>query len=636
MKPKPGKAANLPSDSQPETIPSDNAVAVKSKKTRKRAADFMDDDEAAADSDGGVKIEHNVSEKTEDEPVKKKAKKKSKKSKDGESLTADGVNGVIEHTGNEELETATTHKPVSTSMQAEAERTVDHELENGFGGFASEDEDDAPEVEVDDNAAVLLAGFDDDDEDEQKDEGVDLTKVPVLPKSRKIQKKLEKAKAKEDDGPGSIYVGRIPHGFYEKQMKEYFSQFGDITKLRLARNKRSGASKHYAFIEFASDSVAKITAEAMDNYLMFGHILKCKYAEPGSLHPDIWKGANKKFRKIPHDKLERERLAAPKTEEKWQKKVDKEQRKRNKKAEQMKSIGLDMPSSMLTNPSTTLKQALADQEKPAEIEEGRDVSPAAIELPEANAQDEVSAKEAKKSKKEKKSKKGKKGDADAIPEEKAAVDELTLLGAQENAPLSIAGDAKAETKTTTSTKKIAKVEKKALSKTKKAAKKAAESAIEDSEAPVVEEMVVEEKVEETVEEDPAPQGEAQTELSADFISLGQFDDLDGQDTSGDKSKKGGKGAGSAAGAKNLKPWKVKKPKKERKNLVKARGPKSKLVSTKPKPDPNATGKIPGLPLMGKGKYDKATREAHKALKRQIVADRKSKGLPPHRVRGEVD
>lgn len=37
---------------------------------------------------------------------------------------------------------------------------------------------------------------------------------------------------------GVLYLGRIPHGFYEEEMKAYFSQFGDISRLRLARNKK--------------------------------------------------------------------------------------------------------------------------------------------------------------------------------------------------------------------------------------------------------------------------------------------------------------------------------------------------------------------------------------------------------------
>ncbi len=730
----PERSSDVTSDLKPAPTPPDNAAVVKSKKSRKRAADFMDD-EAAAESDGGVKIDSPKPVTAADEPAKKKAKKskKSKKSKDGELLSADGVNGVVEHTGEEELETATTQNPVSTSMQAEAERTVDHELEGGFGGFASEEDE---EIEADDNAAALLAGFDSDTEDKE-DEGLDLSNIPTLPKSKKIQKKLEKAKAKSgSDGPGTVYVGRIPHGFYEQEMRAYFSQFGEISQIRLSRNKWTGASKHFAFIEFTHESVAKIAAEAMDNYLMFGHILKCKYAEPGSLHADVWKGANKKYRKIPHEKLERERFAAPKTEDKWQKKVDKEQRKRDKKAEQMKAIGLDMPVSSLTSPSVALQQRLADQDEPKQIEE--DAGPTgATEPPPHVPKDEIAVKEAKKSKKEKKSKKdskdateavsesypaveateapvesrkgkkskkekkdatgsvpdskpaakdtetqveakkekkgkkqkkdaveavsdskpalesteaptelkkekkskkGKKIEAASIPELELAdevVEDLAELAAEvmevaadNNLPGTDAATGSAgkaltkgeKKKSTKSEKKVLNADRKALQAEKKVLRQAQKLADQSNGEP---QPADNDDADKYSPEEPAPEAAAETqaELSADFISLGQFDE--------DSKPKS-----SPGGGKVIKPWKVKKPKKERKNLVKARGPKSKLVAYKPKPDMSAQGKIPGLPVMGKGKYDKAIRTAHKELKKTIVAERAARGLPPHRVRGE--
>nr|KYP31432.1 putative RNA-binding protein C1827.05c family [Cajanus cajan] len=49
-----------------------------------------------------------------------------------------------------------------------------------------------------------------------------------------------------------LYVGRIPHGFYEKEMEGYFGQFGTIKRLRISRNKRTGKSRHFGFIEFES------------------------------------------------------------------------------------------------------------------------------------------------------------------------------------------------------------------------------------------------------------------------------------------------------------------------------------------------------------------------------------------------
>ena len=111
---------------------------------------------------------------------------------------------------------------------------------------------------------------------------------------------------------GVLYIGHIPHGFYEEQMRGFFSQFGAVTRLRLARNKRTGKSKHYAFVEFEHREVAQIVAKAMDGYMMYSKLLVCKALPPEQVHPETFKGANKPFRKIDWAKRERVRHNAPK------------------------------------------------------------------------------------------------------------------------------------------------------------------------------------------------------------------------------------------------------------------------------------------------------------------------------------
>ncbi|XP_046570305.1 MKI67 FHA domain-interacting nucleolar phosphoprotein-like [Haliotis rubra] len=96
--------------------------------------------------------------------------------------------------------------------------------------------------------------------------------------------------------PGVIYIGHIPHGFFEPQMKSFFSQFGRVTRLRLARSKNTGNSKGYAFVEFASEEVAKIVADTMNNYLMFEKLLKCAFWPKEKVHEDLFKGSNRKFK----------------------------------------------------------------------------------------------------------------------------------------------------------------------------------------------------------------------------------------------------------------------------------------------------------------------------------------------------
>ncbi|XP_023597939.1 MKI67 FHA domain-interacting nucleolar phosphoprotein [Trichechus manatus latirostris] len=82
--------------------------------------------------------------------------------------------------------------------------------------------------------------------------------------------------------PGVVYVGHIPRGLFEPQLKAYFSQFGTVTRLKLSRSKKTGNSKGYAFVEFESDDVAQIVAETMNNYLFGERLLKCKYSNPFS------------------------------------------------------------------------------------------------------------------------------------------------------------------------------------------------------------------------------------------------------------------------------------------------------------------------------------------------------------------
>ena len=407
---KESSAVEVPSD----LVSQINVDVSAPKKSRKRAADFLKDGDGAE----ATTIEEPVASGTGgDEKEKRKRHKKSKKSKkdedSAETLTADGVNGVVEHTATEVLKVKTSKKSKANSMQAEADRTQEDELEEEFRPADKSDPDD----EADEGGVALLAGFDTDGSDNAEDQDVDLSKTPALPDHKKTQKKLRRAqeKAGEDEGTGAIYVGRVPHGFYEQQMQAFFAQFGEITKLRLSRNKRTGASKHFAFVEFKHKEVAKIAAETMDNYLMYGHILKAKFAPEETLHPDVWKGANKKFRKIPHAKLEKGELEAPKSEEQWRKKNVREQKKREKKAKKLQELmGLDIAPVELKDPSEAIeeKRLAAPDEEPKQLTNGEvhEEIAKAVEAAEEAEHAETKASEGPVKAKKKRSKKARKAE----------------------------------------------------------------------------------------------------------------------------------------------------------------------------------------------------------------------------------
>lgn len=184
-------------------------------------------------------------------------------------------------------------------------KAVPEEMTADFEHLPSSDEEEEDEEE---EAEEEYDGFEstDDEEVEEKKEKTSKGTVDEEKIKETIQKtKNNKKKDDKEDKPGVVYVGRIPHGFYEQQMRSYFNQFGDITRLRLSRNKKTGRSKHYAFIEFSSREVAKIVAESMNNYLLFGHILKVQLLEPSQVHDNLFVGANKAFKPVPWTRIAR-------------------------------------------------------------------------------------------------------------------------------------------------------------------------------------------------------------------------------------------------------------------------------------------------------------------------------------------
>lgn len=109
---------------------------------------------------------------------------------------------------------------------------------------------------------------------ENKEEKVKSDILKVSPKSKDIKKKAkgEKSDKKEvvrhkvkmasrfnklrlkekdlDGSKGIVYIGHLPKGFEEEELKKFFTQFGKINKMRVSRSKKTGRSRGYAFMEF--------------------------------------------------------------------------------------------------------------------------------------------------------------------------------------------------------------------------------------------------------------------------------------------------------------------------------------------------------------------------------------------------
>lgn len=228
------------------------------------------------------------------------------------------------------------------------------------------DDSDDSDGEDNDNVKNLAAEIDSEDE-APVDKAVSFKPGQDVGKIPSVSKELAKA-AKEATGePGVLYIGRIPHGFYEHEMRQYLSQFGPVSRVRLSRNKKTGASKHFAFVEFQEATTAEIVAKTMDNYLLFGHILKCKTIPKENVHDDLFKGANRRFKKVPWNKMAGLKLQKPQGESTWKTKVSKEKTKRAKQAAKFKDMGYEFDAPDLKDvPPPQATENVAEEPKAIE------------------------------------------------------------------------------------------------------------------------------------------------------------------------------------------------------------------------------------------------------------------------------
>ncbi|KAF9132420.1 hypothetical protein BGW39_000208 [Mortierella sp. 14UC] len=321
------KVAMTPAKKESKATPVPKKAAVEKKVAEKKEAKAASaSKKAAAEKVAEEKkpVEKKPVEKkpVEKKPVEKKpVEKKPKKVADKKTVTAPKKAPIVEAPIKEQEQ-----KDNDEDEQLMDDRALLKDIDS------SADEDSSDDENEEDRAAMKEDTF-----ATMKDE------IALNPKAAaNLRKKLGNlGQPKDKNATGVVYLGRIPHGFYEDQMNAYFSQFGKVLRLRLSRNKKTGKSKHYAFIEFASQEVADIVADTMDNYLLFGHQLKCKALQPTQIHPAMFLGANKKFKAIPWQKISKEKHNAEKSPAQMKQVTKKLLKNESAKRAKLAELGID-------------------------------------------------------------------------------------------------------------------------------------------------------------------------------------------------------------------------------------------------------------------------------------------------------
>lgn len=89
--------------------------------------------------------------------------------------------------------------------------------------------------------------------------------------------------------------------------------------------------------------------------------IRCKLVPKSQIHADLWKGANKRFKKIPRSKMQGNDLKKPVTESDWTKRIEREAERRNSKAQKLLDMGYEFEGPKLKGATDVSRETAAPE-----------------------------------------------------------------------------------------------------------------------------------------------------------------------------------------------------------------------------------------------------------------------------------
>jgi len=77
----------------------------------------------------------------------------------------------------------------------------------------------------------------------------------------------------------NIYIGQLPYNTSEEELKSIFTEYGEVASLNLIKDKFSGQSKGFGFIEMPNNAEADQAIKALNKSMLKGREIKVNQAE---------------------------------------------------------------------------------------------------------------------------------------------------------------------------------------------------------------------------------------------------------------------------------------------------------------------------------------------------------------------
>lgn len=90
----------------------------------------------------------------------------------------------------------------------------------------------------------------------------------------------------------NIYVSNIPYQTTEDELRDAFSAFGNVSSARIIKDKLTGKSRGFGFVEMGSDDEARAALEGMNGAELTGRKINAREARPREEGPGGGNGGN--------------------------------------------------------------------------------------------------------------------------------------------------------------------------------------------------------------------------------------------------------------------------------------------------------------------------------------------------------
>lgn len=83
-----------------------------------------------------------------------------------------------------------------------------------------------------------------------------------------------------------LYVGNLPWSMSDQELKDLFSEFGEVTEAIIIMDRQTNRSKGFGFVTFSDDASAERAVEAMADKEIEGRKVVVNIARPREERPN--------------------------------------------------------------------------------------------------------------------------------------------------------------------------------------------------------------------------------------------------------------------------------------------------------------------------------------------------------------